>query len=157
MARDDHQGCGYLRGISFVNVVVPKGVNLVMGTDGSPLEPGNKYVPLISNLRFENVTGAGGCSLEGCRLANRSQCFNTSFAGGTPDKCTPPPAPGPPLPPQRFACKRTAVTMWGETLRLPWGVCLPRDAPVNNDPSYPNWGPATGDFADLAECKASCV
>ncbi len=94
--------------------------------------------------------------MEGCRLANRSQCFNTTFAGGTPDRCAPP-APGPPLPPQRFACKRTAVTRYGGVVTLPWGVCLPRDAPVNNDRAYPNWGPTTGDFADLAECKERCT
>ena len=47
--------------------------------------------------------------------------------------------------------------MYGDEMTLPWGVCLPRDAVVNNDPEYPNWGPTTGDFASLAECKAACA
>ena len=34
-------------------------------------------------------------------------------------------------------------------------VCLPLDAPVNNDRDWPNWGPAEGDFASLAACKAA--
>lgn len=61
-----------------------------------------------------------------------------------------------PLPPQTFGCKRTAATMFGK-ITLPWGVCIPLDAPVNLRSDYPNWGPTTGNFTTLASCSASCV
>lgn len=123
-----------------------------MGRDGVPLMPNNSYVPLISNLRFVNVSG--GCSFSGCPAANRSKCFNLTVSGCA--RCVAPPGNSDPLPPQRFACKHIAKTMFGE-MALPWGVCFPLDAPINLRPDYPNWGPASGDYSTLAECKAACV
>ena len=138
---------GYIDGLTFENIVVAGGVDLNIGSDGEPLMRGNKFVPLISNLRFANVPRAVGNGFGACAHANRSRCFNLTVDG----KATWPE----PLPPQTFACKRTARTMFGE-VALPWPVCIPLDAPVDLVPSYPNWGPATGSFASLGECKVAC-
>ena len=107
-------------------------------------------VPLVSGLTFNNITTSGhpACvSTElamierACNKCNTSKCYDTAFTG-PPGGCKghpPPPPPQQHLPPQTFACKRAAKTMFGE-ITLPWGVCLPRNAPVNLDQSYPNWG-----------------
>ena len=85
---------------------------------------------------------------ETCKGCNRSKCFNLTVDGKAehwPE----------PLPPQTFACKKQAHTMFG-TIDLPWGACIPLDAPVNIRPDYPNWGPAIGNFSSLAACQAAC-
>ena len=138
-------------GVTFENIQT-RSTGLGMGSDGVPLMPGNSYVPLISNFRFINNTG--GCSFSGCAKANRSKCFNLVVQGHS-SGCHPPDMTDP-LPPQTFACKKTARTMFG-VITLPWGVCIPLDAPVNLRPDYPNWGPATGNFTTLAACTAACV
>jgi hypothetical protein len=56
---------------------------------------------------------------------------------------------------ETFGCKRTANTMFG-TVDLPWPVCIPLNAPVNLRPDYPNYGPASGNYSSLVECKAAC-
>ena len=142
---------GYIDDLSFINIR-GNGAGLGMGHDGVPLMHGNNYVPLISNLRFENVSR---CSFHGCNAANRSKCFNVTVVGGGAG-CHTPAGASDPLPPQQFGCKRSAKTMFGE-VEFPWGVCIPLDAPVNIRPDYPNWGPITGPFASLAACKAACV
>ena len=48
-----------------------------------------------------------------------------------------------------------AAPRFGE-ITLPWGVCIPQDAPVNLDSHYPNWGVASGDYASLRACKLAC-
>ena len=104
------------------------------------------YVPLISNLLFENVSAK--CRLSGCSQANRSKCFDLKVGNN-------PPTPALPLP-RFYACKTSAKTMFGQ-VKLPWGVCLPLDAPVNLRPNYPNYGIATGNFSSLEACLAECV
>ena len=133
--------------------------------------PGNNFVPLVSNLHFFNISefGHGGvhaptCGAayltkfaRACKSCNQSNCYNTQWGPRRRMECPgngPPPSP--PLPPQTFVCKRTAKTLFGE-ITLPWGVCIPTNAPVNINPRYPNFGPTTGDFASLAACKSSCV
>ena len=107
---------------------------------------------LVTQVRFVNVTGH--CSFDGCAHANRSQCFNLTVQDSK--GCVPPASASDPLPPQMFACKRNATTMFGH-VNFPWGVCIPLDAPVNMDPTYPNWGPAVGRYASLAECNMVCA
>lgn len=138
---------GYIHDVLYENIDMSNnlGISFDIGSDGDPIEPGNRFTPLVSNLRFVNISGGGGCSL-GCQHANRSTCFNTTFGGHSPDRCTPP-IPSPVLPAQHFTCKVTPA----------WPVCIPLDAPVNNDPSYPNWGPTRGNFASLSECQRVCV
>jgi hypothetical protein len=148
---------GYIHDLRFVNIVVESGgVSLSMGTDGVPLMPGNDYVPLISRVRFENVTGPGGCAFSGCSRANRSKCFDLRVLGAHGERCVPP-TPEAPLPQQFFACKTVARGLFGGEVRLPWGVCIPLDAPVNIRPDYPNWGPATGNYSSLAACQSECL
>jgi len=120
---------GYLQDIRFINVET-KGINLGMGGDGEPLMPNNNYVPLMSGWTFINISSkSGGCNMGGCAKGNRSQCFGTVFRDMEHmPRCKPPPATKP-LPPQTFGCKRTANTLFGH-ITLPWGVCLPLDAPV---------------------------
>jgi hypothetical protein len=142
---------GYIDDLSFINIL-GKGAFLNIGHDGQPLMQGNNYVPLISNLRFENVSS---CSFGGCSAANRSKCFNITVVGGG-SHCHTPAGATDPLPPQQFGCKRSAHTLFGD-VEFPWGVCIPLDAPVNIRPDYPNWGPITGPFASLAACKAACA
>ena len=43
--------------MSFENIVAPHNINFGVGGDGEPLMEGNKYVPLVSGLRFANITG----------------------------------------------------------------------------------------------------
>lgn len=147
---------GYITDVLFVNIVMPKGdIVFSMGTDGEPLMPDNNYVPLISNVQFVNISGPGGCILDGCQHANQSQCFDLRFSGSRPAQCSPP-VPSQPFGPQSFGCKRIAHGMFG-TVILPWGVCVPLHAPVNLRPDYPNWGPTSGTFSSLAACKRECV
>eukprot|EP00040_Diaphanoeca_grandis_P026601 m.149349 g.149349 ORF g.149349 m.149349 type:complete len:610 (-) comp30652_c0_seq1:337-2166(-) len=141
---------GYIHDLTFENINTH--VGLGMGGDGDPLMKGNDYVPLISNLHFINISG--GCSFSGCAKANRSQCFGMSVSG-CGNGCVLPASASDPLPPQMFACKTTATTMFGKVV-LPWGVCLPLDAPVNLRPDYPNWGPTTGNYTSLTQCQAAC-
>ena len=159
----------YFVQLTFENVET-KGINFGVGHDGVPLMPGNDYVPLVSNMKFVNITRAGRpiCIeqqldriAKACEHCNQSKCFNTVMVGppaGEGSHCpkvhTPPPSP--PLATQQFSCKRTAKTMFG-VLTLPWGVCVPLDAPVNLDPNYPNYGPTTGTYKTLAACKSACV
>eukprot|EP00041_Stephanoeca_diplocostata_P037165 m.1391906 g.1391906 ORF g.1391906 m.1391906 type:complete len:65 (+) comp24991_c0_seq45:4277-4471(+) len=56
-----------------------------IGNDGIPIEPGNHFTPLVSNLRFVNISGEGGCTLD-CQRANQSTCFNVSFGGQNPTR-----------------------------------------------------------------------
>jgi hypothetical protein len=145
--KPSHGRGGYMQDVLFDNIV-GNGVGMSMGSDGSPLMPGNHYTPLIANLQFVRVPSAATNPFSACKDANRSKCFNLTVDG----KATKWPEL---LPPQTFACKKTAKTMFG-VVQLPWGVCLPLDAPVNMDSSYPNWGPATGNYASLADCQAAC-
>eukprot|EP00658_Telonema_sp_P-2_P066400 TRINITY_DN55430_c0_g1_i1.p1 TRINITY_DN55430_c0_g1~~TRINITY_DN55430_c0_g1_i1.p1 ORF type:complete len:138 (+),score=21.09 TRINITY_DN55430_c0_g1_i1:55-468(+) len=112
-----------------------------------PIMKGNDYVPLVANVQFVRVPQAVGNNFESCLKANRSKCFNLTVDGE--------PIWPEPLPSQRFGCKRVARTMWG-TVDLPWGVCIPLDAPVNLREDYPNWGPTEGEHASLVECNADC-
>ena len=43
--------------MTFENIVAPHNINFGVGGDGEPLMEGNKYVPLVSGLRFANITG----------------------------------------------------------------------------------------------------
>jgi hypothetical protein len=113
--------------------------------------PGNDYVPLIANVHFINVSGS--CGFSGCAKANQSKCFNLTVVGCP--HCAAPSSASDPPPPQTFACKTTAHTLFG-VVDLPWGVCIPLNAPVNLRPDYPNWGPATGNYGSLDECKTAC-
>lgn len=135
---------GYIQDLRFLNIEAVD-CSLGMGRDGQTLMPDNKYVPLISNVIFANVSAK--CRLSGCAQANRSMCFNLTVEDQAPTR---------PLPlPRFYACKTTAKTMFGQ-VKLPWGVCLPMDAPVNLRPNYPNYGVARGNFSSLAECRAAC-
>ena len=153
---------GYIADLSFENIMA-KDIQFRIGRDGVPLMPGNDYMPLVSNMRFSNISSFSEpiCATtelanigRACESCNRSKCFNVTFEHSQcHDKHG---RLGPPLPPQTFACKRTAKTLFGE-ITLPWGVCLPLDAPVNLDPNYPNFGPAQGRYSSLVDCKAACV
>mgnify|MGYP006145172211 CR=1 FL=1 len=140
---------GYIHELRFENVVTPS-VSFSVGHDGASLMPGNDYVPLVSNVHFSNVTMAAQQAFGACKMVNRSKCFNLTVDGaphgGWSER----------LPPQTFACKTWARTMWGD-VKLPWGVCLPMDAPVNLQPEYSNWGEATGRYTTLEACKRECV
>jgi hypothetical protein len=57
--------------------------------------------------------------------------------------------------PMRYGCKRNATDQFGSVFRFPWPVCIPLDAPVNVNSSWPNWGPVEGNFPSLQACKAS--
>ena len=59
------------------------------------------------------------------------------------------------VPSLRYGCKRNATDQFGGTIRFPWPVCIPLDGSVNNEPTWPNWGPALGDYPSLQACKAS--
>lgn len=143
---------GFIDDVLFENIELTHPVAdvdflLTVGDDGAPLVRGNHLVPLVSNLRFVNISGRSSCSFD-CAHLNRSTCFNMTFSGAMPRGCTPPARGKPTLRPQRYACKPTVA----------WGVCLPLDAPVNAYPAYPNWGPTTGRvFDSLGACKASCA
>ena len=141
---------GYMRDVLFENIITRR-TSINMGHDGQTLMPANNYVPLISNLRFANISG--GCNFGGCASANRSQCFNLTVVGSGPH-CRAPASED--LPPQRYSCKRVAHTMFG-VVDLPWPVCIPLDAPVNLRPDYPNWGPMAGNYTSIEACRAACV
>merc|ERR1712031_46650 len=121
--------------------------------DGIPIEPGNNYVPLVDNVRFVNISGDGHCGLS-CSMVNGSKCHRMSYSGPLGGKCTCDHCDDV-QPKPRYTCKTMAKSQFG-TVKLPWGVCLPSDSPVNNDADYPNWGPTSGDFASLEECQAAC-
>eukprot|EP00041_Stephanoeca_diplocostata_P037171 m.1392281 g.1392281 ORF g.1392281 m.1392281 type:complete len:469 (+) comp24991_c0_seq67:3258-4664(+) len=137
---------GYIHDILYENIdmSVALGIYFKIGSDGIPIEPGNQFTPLVSNLRFFNISGGGGCSFD-CQNANQSTCFNVTFGGHHPTHCKPP-SPSPALHEQKYTCKDTAA----------WPVCLPLAAPVNNDPNYPNWGPTRGTFLSLSDCQRVC-
>ena len=144
---------GYMRDVLFENIVT-RGTSINMGRDGQTLMPANRYVPLISNFRFVNVSG--GCNFGGCAGANRSKCFNLTVSAPQGNSNCRSRPPSEPLPPQRYSCKRVAHTMFG-VVDLPWPVCIPLDAPVNLRPDYPNWGPVTGNYSSIEACRASCI
>lgn len=125
------------------------------GHDGEPIEPGNSYVPLIDRIRFSGLRGGGGCTIS-CGGANGSACHGLTFSGPVGARCKcdhcVDAAPRP-----HYACKTTAAPQFGAPIRLPWGVCLPSDSPLNNAPDYPNWGPTHGDFETLEACRAHCT
>jgi polygalacturonase len=150
---------GYIRNLTFRGIELGSAgasINLGVGHDGVPLEPGNVFVPLIEGIRFEGIGGSGRCSIA-CAAANGSACHRMIFSkGSVVEKCRCDRCVGALARPTTYACKRTAITQFGDTIRLPWGVCIPSDAPVNNDPAYPNWGPARGEYRSLAECKLGC-
>jgi len=147
---------GYVRDVLFENIHMRKSsITLGIGTDGVPIEPGNRYVPVIDNVRFSNVSGGGGCRIS-CSMVNGSACHGMHFSGQQGDKCHCDHCDAARASP-RYTCKTTAKTQFGDTIMLPWGVCIPSDAPVNNDPNYPNWGPTKGDFSSLEACKAECI
>ena len=58
-------------------------------------------------------------------------------------------------PAMRYGCKRSATDQFGTVFQLPWPVCIPLDAPVNVNSSWPNWGPVSGDYPSLDACKRS--
>jgi hypothetical protein len=67
------------------------------------LPPCAQCTQVVSNLRFDNVTGPGGCSID-CSRVNGSKCHNMTFADGHPRSCSPPETPAPPLEGMRYAC-----------------------------------------------------
>eukprot|EP01051_Picozoa_sp_SAG22_P008112 SAG22_NODE_601_length_8666_cov_7.089413_3_plen_198_part_00 len=161
---------GYFDGITFENITT-KGISFGVGHDGVPLMDGNDYTPLVSGLTFIDIKSPPGQSghcgsktldafAKACKSCNTSKCYNTQWSGPVPPHCRRPAnQPSPPLPPQKYGCKKTAKTLFGE-ITLPWGVCLPAMAPVNVNPAYPNWGPLVGGgykYKSLAACKAACV
>jgi hypothetical protein len=140
---------GYIEDILFQNIETPNRVLFRMGHDGIPFVPSNVYVPLVSNIRFENVTNLDlPYAFKDCSKANQSKCFNISASN---DKESPWPDK---LPSSRFfARKTTAHTMISGTIQLPWPVCIPLDAPVNILTEYFNWGPTIGSFSSLEDCQ----
>jgi hypothetical protein len=60
-----------------------------------------------------------------------------------------------PVPVMRYGCKRNATDQFGSVVRFPWPVCIPLDAPVNVNRTWPNWGPVEGEFWSLQACKDS--
>jgi polygalacturonase len=142
---------GYIEEVLFQNIETSK-LTFYMGHDGVPLMSNNSYVPLISNIRFENTSRLDIVrSLSDCSKANQSKCFNVSSDDGqhSPWNET--------LPSSRYyTCKTTAKTMFYGTVQLPWPVCIPMDSPVNLRPDYPNWGPTTGAYSSLNACQAVC-
>lgn len=144
---------GYIIDLLFENITTSGGVSLHVGNDGVPLEPGNNFVPVVSNLRFVDLHGPGSCSLS-CGGVNGSVCHNTTFDGNLLKRCHPA-SPAPALKPMSFTCKTVAHGQFG-TVKLPWGVCIPLEAPVNNDPDYFNWGPTAGKYLTLEACLEQC-
>ena len=138
---------GYIMDLTFRRIA-GNGVHFGVGHDGAPLMPGNDYVPLVANIHFDGVKSAVGNSFGACAQVNQSKCFNVTV-DGRPTRWNES------LPAQHFGCKRQAHSMGG-VVDLPWPVCVPTDAPVNLDPSYPNWGPTTGNFLGLEACLAEC-
>ncbi len=141
---------GYIRDLLFENIITSPTTYLVVGNDGHTLMPHNNYVPLVSNLRFVNITGK--CNFGGCSKTNQSRCFNLTVSNSHDCVHSDKPVS---LPPQSYTCKREAITMFN-TVQLPWPVCIPLDAPVNLDPTYPNWGPTDGHYFSIEECRAVC-
>ena len=138
---------GYMQDVTFENIRT-RAVGFHLGGDGERLMPGNNYVPLVANFAFINVGSVADNVFAVCKSMNQSKCFNATVNGQTgawPDA----------LPPQTFACKTTAKTLFGD-VTLPWGVCIPHNAPVNLRADYPNYGVATGAYSTLAECTKAC-
>jgi hypothetical protein len=128
-------------------------INFAVGHDGVPIEPGNNYVPFVDNVRFSNIRGGRGCSIS-CGAVNGSKCHRMSLSGDLGDRCKCDACDSFGSNP-RYSCKTRANSQFG-VVTLPWGVCIPSDSPVNNDPDYPNWGPTYGDFTSLEECRVAC-
>lgn len=147
---------GYIRDLVFENIHLDTAaISMGVGHDGIPIESGNQYVPFVDNVRFNNVSGGGGCSIS-CSGVNGTKCHRMRFSGSQGDKCTCADCDEAVSTP-RYGCKTIAITEHDGTVQLPWGVCIPSDSPVNNRPDYPNWGPVTGNFATLDGCQAACV
>jgi polygalacturonase len=143
---------GYIEDILFQNIETSKRVAFRVGHDGIPLVTHNAYVPLVSNIRFENVQNLDlTYAFADCSKVNQSKCFNISEEGNTAS-----PWPDALPSPRYFTCKTTAHTMLNGTIRLPWPVCIPLDAPVNILPGYYNWGPTFGQFSSLSHCQKEC-
>jgi polygalacturonase len=142
---------GYIDGVLFQNIETSR-TTLSMGHDGVPLMSNNTFVPLISNIRFENVSRVDlAHGLSDCSKANQSKCFNISSDDGQNSPWNES------LPsPRYYTCKTAAKTLFYGTAQLPWPVCIPMDSPVNLRPDYPNWGPTTGVYSSLHACQADC-
>ena len=112
----------------------------------------NHYVPLVSNIHFTNVSGVKiDKTFDNCVRANTSKCYNITIDGKSGKWKEKSPA-------QTFGCKRNANPMFGKvSIKLPWGVCIPFEAPVNLRPDYPNWGEISGKYNTLAECIRACT
>jgi hypothetical protein len=143
---------GYIDNIHFQNIQSSK-ASFVMNHDGIPIMPNNHYVPLVSNIRFENVTHVDlQRGFASCSSANQSKCFNLTSDSSTESPWSEL------LPSTRFyTCKTAANTMMEEVIQLPWPVCLPLDSPVNLWPDYPNWGPTRGNYSSLEACWEACT
>ncbi|KAG7357223.1 glycoside hydrolase family 28 domain containing protein [Nitzschia inconspicua] len=143
---------GYIDNIMFQSIASPNKVKFYVGHDGIPLMPNNSYVPLVSNIRFENVSHVDLVhGFSACFQANQSKCFNITSDDGqqSPWKELLPS-------PRHFSCKTHAKTMYEGTITLPWPVCIPLDSPVNLRPDYPNWGPTKGIYSSLQDCQVAC-
>ena len=111
---------GYIRDVLFENIVSDSGISLGVGRDGEPLEPGNRFVPIVDGLRFVNVT-TGGCSL-GCSGVNGSKCHGVSVAGPCAKSCeNSKSCEAAKLAQPRYSCKTMAHGQFGP-VTLPWGA-----------------------------------
>lgn len=52
---------GYIMDVLFENIKTNPGIAYGVGNDGVPLIKENNLVPLVSNLKFRNISGSGGC------------------------------------------------------------------------------------------------
>lgn len=144
---------GYLDNILFQDISSPNKVNFYIGHDGVPLMPNNSFVPLVSNIRFENVAKLDLVrGFSACSQANQSKCYNISSNSGQSSPWSDV------LPSSRhYTCKTFAHTMFEGTIQLPWPICLPMDSPVNLRPDFPNWGQPNGVFVSLEACRSVCT
>ena len=149
-------GGGYIHDVLFANISNPRGISFGDYANPSILRPGNRYLPKVWNVEFRDITDNRRCG--NCpAMANGSVCPNVTFTGST--QCGPNPTPrvvaAAPVPTMRYGCKRNAIDQFGSVFTFPWPVCIPLDAPVNVNSSWPNWGPVEGNFPTLRACKAS--
>ena len=146
---------GYIDQITFENIDTgDKTATFGIGNDGTPLMPNNDYVPLISNIHFNNVSHVNKLRFQQeCQKANQSKCFGVTVIdrGGNYDPICPET-----LPKGGYACKTAAYTRDYDHIQLAWPVCIPKLAPVNIRPDYYNWGPTYGSFKSLKECQRLC-
>ena len=159
-------GGGFIHDVLFANITNPRGITFgdYAGTTDWEAAPDNRYLPKVWNVEFRDILDNGKCG-SCAAMANGSACPNVTFTGRTSCNGRPPPVPpwasaAPAAADRRtlamrYGCKRNATDQFGTVLRLPWPVCIPLDAPVNVNSSWPNWGPVSGNFASLDECKSS--